>query len=251
MDIVERVHVAPVGYEYDRLVIPATEGRADRIHLLEHDEPESLKPDYHEDIRADLAEAGIEIERHTVDLFDVYDVLAVVTTIAHVHAEDDVRVNVATGSKVSAIGATIACMTTGATPYYVHPEEYATTDEPVGYGVRETERLPTYPIDGPTREQVVVLKYLSENAKVNKKELIELGEDRELPFIVNSRASTDKSKFRVLDSKIVDPLESDRYVEVEKVGRQKRISLTESGRNVLHGFRHLLDDRDLDRWDPR
>lgn len=246
MDIVERVHVAPLGYEYDRVVDPIVEGKADRAHLLVHDEPESSKPDYHDELREEIEAAGVEVEEHVVDLFDVYDVLAIVTTIIHVHADDDVRANVSTGTKISAIGATIACMATGATAYYAHPEEYATTDEPVGYGVRKVERLPTYPIDGPSREQVQVLQYLDQNRKVNKKELIEFGEDERLPFIVNSQASTDKSKFRVLDSKILDPLRTDGYVEIEKVGRQKRIHLTEAGENVLHGFRHLLDDHDLE-----
>jgi hypothetical protein len=245
MDIVERVHVAPLGYEHDRVVTPAIEGKADRIHLLEHDEPEDSKPDYHGELRAELDAAGIEMENHVVDLFDVYDVLAAVTTIVHVHADDDVRVNVSTGTKVSAIGATIACEITGATAYYVHPKEYANTEEPVGYGVRDVETLPTYSIDGPSEEQVAVLEYLDSNRKVNKKELIEFGEDEGLPFIVNSQASTDKSKFRVLDSKIIEPLHTDGYIDVEKVGRQKRIHLTEAGENVLHGFGHLIEGNDL------
>jgi hypothetical protein len=228
------------------VVTPAVEGRADRIHLLEHDRPDGLKPDYYDDVRRELADAGIEIERHEVDLYDVYDVLARVTTIVHHHAEDDVRVNVATGNELTAVGTTIACMATGATAYFVHPEEYTASEQPFGRGVRDVQRLPTYPIDGPSEEQVAVLGYLAENRKVNKKELIRFGERDELPFIENSRASTDKSKFRVLDSKILDPLLSDGYVEVEPVGRQKRIHLTEAGENVLHGFRHLLADHEVE-----
>ncbi len=246
MDVVERVHVAPLYREHDRVVEPAVQGRADRIHLLEHDRPDRLKPDYYDDVRSDLADAGVRVERHEVDLYDVYDVLSVVTTITYHHADDDVRVNVATGNELTAVGTTIACMATGATAYFVHPEEYTTHEQPFGRGVEEVQRLPTYPIDGPTEEQVAVLGYLEENRKVNKKELIRFGERESLPFVENSRASTDKSKFRVLDSKILDPLLGDGYVEVEPVGRQKRIHLTEAGQNVLHGFRHLLEDHDLD-----
>ena len=32
-----RVHIAPLGYEIDRIVIPATRMKADRVYLLRHD----------------------------------------------------------------------------------------------------------------------------------------------------------------------------------------------------------------------
>ena len=74
-------------------------------------------------MRAELGDAGVEIERHETDLYDIYDALAPVTTIAHRHDDDDVRVNVATGNEMTAVGTTIACMTTGATAYFVRPEK--------------------------------------------------------------------------------------------------------------------------------
>ena len=160
-----RVHVAPLFREHDRVVEPAVRGRADQIHLLEHHRLGRVKPDYYEDVRAELGDAGVEIERHETDLYDIYDVLAPVTTIAHRH-DDDVRVSVATGDEMTAVDATIACMTTGATAYFVRPEEYTADEEPAGVGVADVERLPTYPIDGPSEEQVAVLGYLRENRSV-------------------------------------------------------------------------------------
>ena len=34
-----RVHVAPVGFEVDRIVLPAIEMKADRVWLIIHDNP--------------------------------------------------------------------------------------------------------------------------------------------------------------------------------------------------------------------
>jgi hypothetical protein len=34
-----RVHIAPVGFEVDRIVIPAIQMKADRIWLITHDKP--------------------------------------------------------------------------------------------------------------------------------------------------------------------------------------------------------------------
>ena len=35
--IAERIHIAPVGFEVDRIVIPAVEMKADKVYLLVHD----------------------------------------------------------------------------------------------------------------------------------------------------------------------------------------------------------------------
>ncbi|PSP32480.1 hypothetical protein BRC64_06585 [Halobacteriales archaeon QH_10_67_22] len=51
---------------------------------------------------------------------------------------------IASGSKVTAIGGMIACIATGATPYYVRAERYAAeTDGDVAEGIREVTQLPT------------------------------------------------------------------------------------------------------------
>jgi len=38
-----RVHIAPVGYEIDRIVLPAKEMKADKVWLLIHDKPNEDK----------------------------------------------------------------------------------------------------------------------------------------------------------------------------------------------------------------
>lgn len=45
-----------------------------------------------------------------VDLFDMYDVMGSVTTLANDYAGNTARVNVTSGTKHAAIGASMACM---------------------------------------------------------------------------------------------------------------------------------------------
>jgi hypothetical protein len=40
-----RVHVAPVGFEIDRIVLPAIKMRADRVWLITNNEPHADKGD--------------------------------------------------------------------------------------------------------------------------------------------------------------------------------------------------------------
>lgn len=246
MDTIDEVHIAPLGYEYDRILGPACRYDIDVIYLLEHDEPASAKPEYHEELTEELLETGIKTRSRTVDLMDVYDVLGDVTTLISEHEDDIVRVNVSSGSKLSAVGATIACMATGATAYYVHPEGYAHADRAgrQSYGYADDEVLPIYPIESPTRDQVAAMDFLdSETTEMytpKKKDIIEYAEANELAFIAENQPANDKAKFALLNANIIDPLKENHYIEVNTVGRQKQVTLTETGQNALRAFRHKI-----------
>lgn len=246
MNTIDEVHIAPLGYEYDRVLGPARRYDIDVVYLLEHDEPVAAKPDYHEELKEALTDGGVETRSRTVDLMDVYDVLGEVTTLVSAHADDIVRVNVSSGSKLSAVGATIACMATEATAYYVYPEGYAHADraDRQSYGYVDDEVLPTYPIESPTTDQVAAMDFLdSETTEMyipKKKDIIDYAENHELAFIAENQPANDKAKFALLNANIVDPLEGNGYIEVNSVGRQKQVTLTETGRNALHAFRHKV-----------
>lgn len=247
MNAIDEVHIAPLGYEHDRIVGPARKYDADVVYLLEHDDRGDA-PDYHDEVRADLADLGATVRSRETDLMDIYDVLGVVTTLVADHPDDIVRVNVSSGSKLSAVGAAIACMCTDATAYYVHPEgyPYADRDERQSYGYAADEVLPTYPIESPTADQVAVLSYLDEANTdaytVKKKDIIEFAEEEGLSFVADNEPANDKAKFALLNANVVDPLLEDDYVAVEDVGRRKQVTLTDTGRDALRAFRHKIRD---------
>ncbi|SDQ29274.1 HFX_2341 family transcriptional regulator domain-containing protein [Natronobacterium texcoconense] len=275
MDVVKRVHVVPVGYEFDRILEPIRDQRADLVYLLEHEpdvkaatgRTESNPPaEYHDELRAELESIVPDVRSRSCDLGDVYDVLGDVTTIASNHAADSVYVNVSSAGTIAAIGATIACMdvSTDAHAYYVEPSTYAHdgTTEPASSGVETTEPIPTYPIESPTRDQVAIMEFLREpsawdgyddarTSPPKKKDLIEYARDRGLSFMADrrppeNRASEDKGAFRVLDTHVLDPLAEDGYVTIESVGRRRVVELTEQGENAYRAFKHKLSDDRMD-----
>ncbi|EMA41166.1 HFX_2341 family transcriptional regulator domain-containing protein [Halobiforma nitratireducens] len=230
MDVVKRVHIVPVGFEYDRILEPVRSQRADLVYLLEggpegsdgdeadHDKRRSdtatdsqltsPRAEYHDELRAELEQFVPEVRTRRCDLGDVYAVLGAVTTIASNHAGDDVYVNVSSAGTIAAIGATIACMdvSTDARAYYVQPSEYAHdgTTEPASVGIERTEPIPTYPIESPTRDQVAIMEFLREpsawdgfddirTAPPKKKDLIEYARDRGLSFMADRRSPADRS----------------------------------------------------------
>lgn len=241
MNVPERVHIMPLGYERDRITEAARRLKADRVVLLDHVEDEDDRPSYHSEVLDELQNANMMVDRVQCNIFDLYESLGTIAELVTQNIDDDVYVNLATGSKVTAIGGMIACMATNATPYYVRAETYGDNDDqPVSEGVRGINELPAYPIDKPSPERVAMLEHIADEREVSKKSLIEFGEMAELPFLEEYDSEEMKGKYRLLDSRILDPLEDQGYVEVTEVGRKKYVSLTSSGANTLEAFRYLL-----------
>ena len=249
IDVAARTHVAPLGFEHERIVEPAVRSSADRVVLLDY-LPAYLGDQRQDDTEGSLEERRIECDRRDCDIDDLFDALAAFGREITDHAEDEVYVNLSTGNKLTAIGGMIACMATGgATPYYVEAEEHGSHHPPVPTGVRSIDAIPPYPMDRPKRQHLLVMESVavrSESATDGepyriKRELFEYGEEAGLPFIADYEGDTDKGKFRRLDAHVVSPLRDRGYLRIEQVGTQKRAFLTEDGRNTLRAFRYLIE----------
>ena len=71
-----RVHVAPVGFEIDRIVLPAIKMKADRVWLIAHNEPHVDKGDkFVKSIQSKLKEARIECLQAQANRIDLFDIL--------------------------------------------------------------------------------------------------------------------------------------------------------------------------------
>ncbi|SFR61577.1 HFX_2341 family transcriptional regulator domain-containing protein [Halogeometricum limi] len=265
-----RVHIAPLGYERDRVVDPVRTEAADVVYLLVDDPARTAadygdvdddadwsSPDtesvswetataYQRAVREELG-AYCDARGLPVDIHNVYDVMGVTTTVAATHADDQVFVNISSGTKVAAVGAAIACMTTAALPYSVEPERYGhdVGADPLSEGVASIDRVPDYPIEAPTREQVHIMGYLYEQTvenpyTLNKRSLIQRANDYGLPFLANYSTESRQSEYRRLDTAIVDPLVAKGYLRLEPAGKQKNVVLTETGISVYRAFRHKV-----------
>ncbi|WP_121820081.1 HFX_2341 family transcriptional regulator domain-containing protein [Halostella salina] len=241
---IDEVHIAPLGYEFDRIKVPVLEYGADVLYLL--GDRELHRTSYHERLEAELTDCGVTVHRDKVDLDDVYDVLGKITTIVDGYDDDIVRVNVSSGPKLTAVGAALACMATDASGYHVHPESrsHPIAETPRTEGMEVAEPLPSYPLETPTADQVLVLDYVDresdETYTPKKSDLIAFAEDHDLEFMRRADPANEKAKFALLNNRIVDPLVEQGYVRIESVGRTKQVTLTDTGRKALRAFRHKL-----------
>ena len=241
LQVPNRVHIMPVGYEYERIVQPAEKFRADIVVLIGHDEDTegSVGDEHLEDAIDALENLGIDIEARECNIFDLYSSMGAIAELIAEHEDNEVFVNVSTGSKVTAIAGMIASMVLDSTPYYVRAKDY----EKDPGDIEEYTELPTYPIDAPDAEQVDVLKFIDRFSKQQgpptKGDVIHFSEQSNLEYV--SRNVAGKGKYRLLDTHIVEPLKERGYIQETKQGRNKILSLTDDGRAALEAFQWLVD----------
>lgn len=248
-DVSNRVHVAPLGLEYDRIVDPPIEYGADRVLLLDY-LPGYVADDVRdEEIVAAFDERGIDSEIRAYDMDDFFAAMAAFGDVVTEEADHDVYVNLATGNKVTAIAGMLACMATeAASPYYVEAEDHGSHRAPVPSGVRSIDPIPRYPIERPEDQLLAIMEYVADSDRTDrdgepyriKRSLFEYGEAEGLPFIADYSGDTQKGKFRRLDAHVVSPLQERGYVAIEEVGTQKRVKLTDLGEDVLRAFQYRL-----------
>jgi hypothetical protein len=238
-----RVHIAPVGFEIDRIIIPAKKMRADKVWLIGHSNlsDDKARP-FLEKIRKTLEKNNIEVKEITADRYRMFDIVRVVKEIILEDREHDIYLNVASGSKIHAVGLMMATMIfdnrENLHPFYAQAKDYHHTkvSEPQTSGIQEIHDLPTYQIHTPPQKQLSALKILVEHeengvkvGKMKKKDMAQIAIQTGL--IKVDAINQSQATFASLDKNIISPLEHDwGYVRTEKVGRNRWIHLTDEGR---------------------
>jgi hypothetical protein len=233
-----RVHIAPVGYEVDRIVMPAKKLRADKVILLVHENPsEDKATKFYEKISSQLEKLNIEsvIEYHNRTA--LFQIIKTVKSLILQEEGNIVSVNLASGSKVQAIGCMMASMMfnddKNVNPFYVEAKEYlGFSGKAMSKGIKDIEYIPTYEIQKPEERHIQALKIIVENnGKISKKEMAKIAIDKKL-IIVNAE-NKNQATFASLDKNIIAVLEHKwGFVKVNKIGRTRWIEITKEGKNA-------------------
>ena len=235
-----RVHIAPVGFEIDRVVIPAIEMKADKVYLLRHDNyAEDKSGPYLEKIAKKLENKNISTEIVNVNRYRLFGIIRVVKEIIIKERDSDIYLNIASGSKIHAVGCMMAAMLkddrTNIHPYYAQAKEYPQYkgSEQQTFGVEDIHQLPTYQIRTPNPKLLSALALVKKKGKLTKKEFAEDATNLDLINVGARDENYEQARFASLDKNIIQPLENEwGFVEVEKVGRNRWIKLTKEGEHA-------------------
>ena len=234
-----RVHIAPVGFEVDRIIIPAKKMRADKVYLIGHSNlSEDKARPFLDKIRKTLEKRDVEVKEVTADRYRLFDIVKTVKEIILEEKENDIYLNVACGSKIHAVGMMMATMIfddrSNLHPFYAQAKDYHHTkvSEPQTSGIEQIHDLPTFRVQTPDPKHLAALKILVEHkGKMKKKEMAEIAEEQKLIIINANPDNHSQARFASLDKNIISPLENEwGYITTEKVGRNRWIHLTDEGR---------------------
>jgi hypothetical protein len=236
-----RIHIAPVGFEVDRIVLPAKHMKADKVWLILHDDPsDDIGKSFSNSIGKQLSEVGIEYKIENADRTRLFDTLRALRTIILKEKKNAIFVNVSVGSKIQAIASMMACMMfkddANIKPYYAVPERYETIPrEQETVGLKQIVTLPEYKIETPPDNLIKCLEIIHGRAgnMITKKELRDEALARNLIHL-ESLENKEQSAYMALKNNLLDPLLSKwEFIQIEKVGRRHNILLTEEGVNAL------------------
>ena len=254
-----RVHIAPLGFEIDRIVMPAKKLKADEVWLLVHsNRSEDKAESFEAEIKEHLEKSGIRVTSEYADRKNLFGMLKAVKKIITAGAQrgDDMYVNVSSGSKIQSIACMMACMMwkdmANLTPYYAEPQEYFASSgqqqqqqnngakkhmmpEQISSGLKEITVLPTYKIQIPRQELTQALAIVSnaENERIKKSEMAEKAEDAGIITVNSREENRESARFASLAKNIVEPLTDEwGFLQTEKVGRTRWVSLTPEGKNA-------------------
>ncbi len=151
----ERVHLIPLGHEIDRAVKPFKTYRAERAYVIVVPDNADLDEQmlekqrhYTKRVCEGLLAAGVRPEVTYCNMFDILDVLRVVSSliVREKRQGNDVLINMSACGRMTSVAVTMAAMVHGVTAYYVHADRYATGDDAAleadhGLSIVETGRV--------------------------------------------------------------------------------------------------------------
>jgi len=229
--------VAGLGYEVQRIVQPALDLRADRVHLLTDPPKAALRP-YHDRVVKRFKQAGVECRVRHCAVWDPNAVVGEMGRIAEAERGNHVYVNLGTGPKTCAIGGSLAAMLWGFDAYYPKVDHDAKDiDLPDDKPVTGVTSIPTFQLEAPGGDVLAVLELLSEKPlarPARKKEIVE--RLRERGFL--KRGASAQAEQNLADRVLKRAMEWG-FLDSEGEGRRRRIRLNERGAAGRKMFSHL------------
>ena len=255
MKVKKRIHIAPVGFEVDRIVIPAINYNADKVYLLVHNnKAEDRAGSYITRIINELKKQKIETEKVFADWRDVESITKEARKLFLELSGNDIYVNIASGSKNHAIALDRAIMTLddqdNITEFYAESEAYEgfkPGKQQLSKGVREVKEIPKRKMVLPNKKLLGALTIIRDynvdergctrackkdhkhiQKKIKKKQLAETCiEQGILPSAGNNLTSLDKN--------IIQKLQSEwDFIKIEKIGQSYYVGLTPQGEAHVH-----------------
>ena len=167
----KRIQIAPVGFEVDRVVLPAIREKAEKVYLMVHkDRSKDKATKYAAAIQRKLKAKNIETALVYCDWENIEEITRVARDLILKESSNEVAINLASGSKNHAIGLDRACMTFRKRkhihPFYPEAEKWTAWKYPKqqSTGVKKIKQISIHRIIVPEPELIEALKIIKKNS---------------------------------------------------------------------------------------
>lgn len=254
----EIVHIIPIKYEIDRAVRPFDTMRANKVYLLHSNKIKG----YGVSANYFLKTVKKKLENKNIDVIvvesDISDPLPLLSTISDIIVREKrennlVYVNMSAGGKLTAVASTIAAMCHDVKVYFVRDDGgYSKNrDELLEHGlsiINETSYffLTNFTIDVPHGAKGMFLVELYEKDKMTTNDIIKMIKNNKLKGLedlnedIYGKQRTMSNLIMRINRNLLNELKKDGYINIEKKGRNKIITITDKGRYAacLIGHHH-------------
>ena len=245
-----RIHIAPVGFEVDRIVIPAKMMRAEKVIMIANEPLHDKATKFYALVEEELKDSGIQTETIRKPFFRLKDNIELFSSLINKNKDQHISINISSGSKIQALAAFISVMAAKSqgievSTYYVEPEQYADDppDKPISQGCKNILELPIFPLYTPSKEIKYSVTLLKKKPYYKLELAIELAKaglfSKELIDINNSRPIDEKARISLqnsVENRVIQPMIRDKYATTEKVGRKVKITLSQFGEDASNLF---------------
>lgn len=229
-----RVHISPVGWENSRVVEPLVQLRADRVYLLTG-AAEDVAAQYWKQVHDWIKKEHRHLE--VIDMFSAPwsypELLATYKTIIEkeIALQNQVFINVSTGTKIHATVGMLASMIWGAKPYYVQiPYHGSGSDQVTWQPISDIMWPPVYRIQKPDDEDLAVISCLEKQKRPCRKEII-LKALREQQLFKPKPELRDTAAYNRLN-RVLGRLGTAGFISVEIINGKQHVSLNSAGRDL-------------------
>jgi predicted transcriptional regulator len=246
----EIVHIIPLASEIDMAVKPFDKMRANKVYLLH---TKSIGKEFRSKNREYfLQEVKKRLEQKSIEVIDIgsdlSDPLPLLSTISDIIVQEKkknnlIYVNMSASGKLTAVASTFAAMHHDVKVYYVYADGgYAKNEEELlEHGLSIVNELKyfiltNFTIDTPTGAKGTFLTEIYKKEKMIINDIIQMIKDNRLQGFedlnesIDGKQRTPSNLLVRINRGLLDELERNGYISIEKKGRNKIIVITDKGK---------------------
>jgi hypothetical protein len=243
----EIVHIIPLSFEIDRALKPLEKLKANRVYLIYSNESLNSK-------KAQAARHFLRVVKDKLEQMDIdvvvqegssSDPLPLLSTISNIIVREKkekniIYVNMSASGKLTAVAATLAAMYHDVKVYYVPVDGgfSRTTKDMAEHGFSIVNApnytvLTNFTIDMPSGAKSAFLSELYKKGEMSTGDIFRMIKDGKLKGFEDLNEGKQRTASNMLvriNRGILDELERNGYVKVERKGRNKVIAITDKGK---------------------